>query len=198
VSREYFGRWLNESGFTAFFSSANGVVALATSFTPEAAMAAKEFAMVEFVNDCVAAMVIDRANESAEGQPRQYVLRGDAYCTERLDRLDQLGVTIFRCLIRTRGGDICNSRPGTPTFKKGTRLSLRRLEEAARLVQTLSDLVADSVTEAVEGTSAEGYDVLIEANVIVSDPDGPRGIAALVTVINAYDPEFDNREIQIL
>ncbi len=149
-------------------------------------------------NGDVAAMVLDQNGEGAEGDPRQFVLRGDAYCAERLDKLEQLGVTFFRCLIRTRGGDICNSRPGTPTFKKGTRLSLRRLEEVARLTETLSDLVAASVAEAVEGTSAEGYDVLIEANVIVSDPDGPRGIAALVTVINAYDPEFDNREIQIL
>ncbi len=149
-------------------------------------------------NGDVVAMVLDRNGEGAEGEPRQFVLRGDAYCTERLDKLEQLGVTYFRCLIRTRGGEICNSCPATPTFKKGTRLSLPRLEEVARLTETISDLVANSVTEAVEGASAAGYDLLIEANVIVSDPDGPRGIAALVTVIDAYDSEFDSREIEIL
>lgn len=144
------------------------------------------------------ALVFDRNEAVSEGDPRQFVLRGDADCDALLNELEGLGVTHFRCLIHARADDGCNSSPETPSFKRGARLSDRRLEQAKRLAKKLCDLVADSVTEAVEGTSAEGSDLLIEANVIVSDPDGPRGILAWVTVVGAYDPEFNSREIEIL
>lgn len=154
--------------------------------------------MSEMKKGDVAAMVLDRNEAAVEGNPRQFVLCGNADCDTLLSELEGLGVMRFRGLIHARTDDGCNSSPETPSFKRGARLSDRRLEEARRLAKKLFDLVAASVTEAVEGTSAEDSDLLIEANVIVSDPDGPRGILAWVTVVGAYDPEFNSREIEIL
>ena len=45
---------------------------------------------------------------------------------------------------------------------------------------------------------AEGYDLLIEACVVVSHRDFPRGIDASVTAFYARDPDFADREIPLL
>jgi hypothetical protein len=55
-----------------------------------------------------------------------------------------------------------------------------------------------AVFQAVEETGAEGYDLLIEACVVVSDPDFPRGIDAWVTAFVTCESDFEDREMWLL
>lgn len=113
-----------------------------------------------------------QAADCFDNEPRQFVLRDDAACTAILERLEKLGVTDFRCFMRVRADDGADVFTTIPGFKKGTALSARRLQDAKELGWGLGNLVADAVTEALSGTSADGYDLLIESNVIVTDPSG--------------------------
>jgi len=148
--------------------------------------------------DAVASTDNGPTREWCDNEPRRFVLRGDAECRSLLDSLDGLGVKEFRCFMRARADDGADVFTTIPAFKKRTTLSVRRLREVKQLSWRLGNCVADAVLEALSGTSADGYDLLIESNVIVSDAGGPRAIPTWVTVISACDPEFDGREIQLL
>lgn len=136
--------------------------------------------------------------EWCDDEPRQLVLRDDPACTALLERLEKLGVSDFRCFMRARADDGADVFTTIPEFQKGAAISVRRLRDAKQLCWQLGNLVADAVTEALSGTSADGYDLLIESNVIVSNPGGPQAIVTWVTVMSACDPEFDGREIELL
>ncbi len=136
--------------------------------------------------------------EWVEGDPKQFVLRGNAECDALLDTLDQLGVASFNCLCRTRyceSGDVFAT---TPKFKRGVRITRRRLQEAEPKARSLCDCIQEAVFQAVEKTGVEDYDLLIEACVVVSDPDHPRGIVAWVTAFVTVEAGFEDREMWLL
>jgi hypothetical protein len=136
--------------------------------------------------------------EWVEGDPKQFVLRGNAECEKMLETLDQLGVASFNCLCRTRyvqSGDVFAT---IPKFKKGVRITRRRLQEAEPRTRSLCDCIQEAVFQAVEKTGVEGYDFLIEAIVVISDPDHPRGIIAWVTAFVTCESDFEDREMWLL
>lgn len=139
-----------------------------------------------------------QAGQWFDNEPRQFVLRGDAECNSLLESLDGLGVADFRCFMRVRADDGANVFTTIPAFKRRTRISERRLQEVKQFAWRLGNMIAESVAESLSGTSADGYDLLVEASVIVSNPDGPRGICTWATVISACDSDFDDREIELL
>jgi hypothetical protein len=136
--------------------------------------------------------------EWGEIAPKPFVLRGNAELDALLDTLDQLGVRSFNCFCRTRNGDSADVYTTTPEFKKGVHLSRGRLEEVRRATSRVGDYVWKAVVQAVEETGAEGYDLLIEACVVVSHRDFPRGIDASVTAFYARNRDFADREIPLL
>ena len=136
--------------------------------------------------------------EWVEGDPQPFVLRGNAECELLIASLDELGVASFSCLCRTRYGDSADVFSTTPEFKKGVPLSRRRLEEVGRAISRVGDGVWKAVLQAVEETGVEGCDLLIEANVIIGDPDHPRGITAWVTAFVTCDSDFEDRKISLL
>jgi hypothetical protein len=136
--------------------------------------------------------------EGVEGDPKQFVLRGNAKCDALLDTLDQLGVISFKCFCRTRYGDSSDVFTTTPEFKKGVSLSRRRLEEVRQAASLVGDCVWEAVFQAVEKTGVEDYDLLIEACVVVSDPDDPRCIVAWVTAFVTFESDFEDRKMWLL
>ncbi len=130
--------------------------------------------------------------------PQPFVLRDDPQCESLLGSLDTLGVTEFRCLLQLKAGDGASVFATTPAFRKGTRLSSSRLQAAKQVAWALGNVIGDAVEESLAGTSAAGYDLLVEALVIVSDLHGPRGISTWVTAINAVESEFDSRAVPLL
>jgi hypothetical protein len=144
------------------------------------------------------ANAVGDVREWEEGDPKQFVLRGNAECDALLDTLDQLGVARFNCLCRTRyceSGDVFAT---TPKFKRGVRITRRRLQAAEHRARLLCDCVQEAVFQAVEKTWVEGYDFLIEAIVVISDPDHPRGIIAWVTAFVTCESDFEDREMWLL
>lgn len=130
-----------------------------------------------------------------EGDPKQFVLRGNVECERLLDTLERSGVTFFRCLCRTRDGQTGDDFPAMLEFKRGVRLSSSRYEGIKRAASLVSRLISDAALEAVEATSAEGQELLIEAAVSVT---APRGIHVAVTVFYPSDSDFKDREIPLL
>ena len=155
-------------------------------------MAGSKLVGVDKVNDA------GEVREWVEGDPQPFVLRGNAECERLIASLDELGVASFSCLCRTRYGDSADVFSTTPEFKKGIRLSHRRLEEVWRATRRVGDYVWKAVFQAVEETGAEGCDLLIEANVIIGDPDHPRGIVAWVTAFVTCETDFEDREMWLL
>lgn len=151
-----------------------------------------------FGSKLITANEVDDVQACGEGAPKPFVLRGNAELDALLDTLDQLGVVSFNCFCRTRNGDSSDVYTTTPEFKKGVHLSRGRLEEVRRATSRVGDYVWKGVVQAVEETGAEGYDLLIEACVVVSHHDFPRGIDASVTAFYARDPDFADREIPLL
>jgi hypothetical protein len=135
-------------------------------------------------------------------EPTRFILRGDQECARLLDKLEQSGVTAFRCLIRTwftpDDGMAANVFTTTPAFRPGIRLSQGRLREAEHRCWKMGNVIEEVATEAVSSTSAEGRDLVIEAKVVIGDGNEARSISAWVTVISACDSSFNNREIELL
>ena len=145
-----------------------------------------------------AANAVGEVREWVESEPKQFMLRGNAECEKLLDTLDQCGVTSFKCLCRTRYGQSGDVFAKTPKYKKGIPLSRRRLEDVEPATSCLGDYIQEAVFQAVEKTGVEDYDLLIEACVVVSDPDHPRGIVAWVTAFVTFESEFEDREMWLL
>ena len=155
-------------------------------------MAGSKLVGVDKVNDA------GEVREWVEGDPKPFVLRGNVECEKLFETLDRLGVASFSCLCRTRyceSGDVFTT---TPQFRKGVPLSCRRLEKVELATRCLSNCIQEAVLQAVEETSVNGYDFLIEANVIIGDPDHPRGIVAWVTAFVTCETDFEDREMWLL
>lgn len=144
--------------------------------------------------DVVAAATSGMVPESCEGDPKQFVLRGNEECERLLDTLERSGVTFFRCLCRTRDGETGDVFPAMLEFKRGLRLSSSRYQGIQWTATLASRLISDAAIEAVEHTSAEGHELLIEAAVSLTDP---RSIYAAVTVFYFGDSDFNDREIPL-
>jgi len=141
---------------------------------------------------------VDVVREWQEGDPKPYVLRGNVECEKLFETLDRLGVASFSCLCRTRyceSGDVFTT---TPQFKRGVRITGRRLEEVGLATRCLSNCIQEAVFQAVEETPVNGYDFLIEATVIITDPHHSRGILAWVTAFVTCETDFEDREMWLL
>jgi hypothetical protein len=145
-----------------------------------------------------AANAVGDVREWVEGDPKKFVLRGNAECEKMLETLDQLGVASFKCLCRTRYGQSGDVFATTPKYKKGVPLSRRRLEDVEPATSWFGDCIQEAVFQAVEKTGVEDYDLLIEACVVVSDPDHPRRIVAWVTAFVTCESDFEDREMWLL
>jgi hypothetical protein len=148
-----------------------------------------------FGSKLITANEVDDVQVCGEGAPKWFVLRGNAKCESLLDTLEHSGVTFFRCLCRTRDGQTGDDFPAMLDFEKGIRLSSSRYEDIKHTASLVSRVISDAVIEAVEQTSAEGQELLIEAAVSLT---APRGIHAAVTVFYPSDPDFTDRKIPLL
>lgn len=147
-------------------------------------------------NGDAAAMAFDRDGQGLEGDPRQFVLRGDPRLDRVMASLEGLGVDRFTIVLRFRYPDDADVFPTFPAFKKGGRFSAARIK-AVRLAQReLGDLIGEAVQTAIRGTAADGCELLVEAVVVVAR-DG--GVTAHTTVI-APDPDGDfcDRPIELM
>lgn len=132
--------------------------------------------------------------ECGEGAPKQFVLRGNEACERLLDTLECSGVTFFRCLSRTRDVQTADDFPAMLEIHKGVRLSSAGYDNIKRAASLPIRLTSDAVIEAIEQTSAEGHELLIEVTVNVTDP---REINAWAPAIYACEPNFKDRVIPL-
>ncbi len=147
----------------------------------------------------VAAMAFDRDDRGLEGDPRQFVLRGDPRLDRVMASLEGLGVDRFTIVLRFRYPDDADVFPTFPAFKKGGRFSAARIEGVQRAQRELSALVQEAVQAAVSGTDAEGHELLVEAVVVVARDGGERGITGYMTAISTgIDNDFRDRPIELL
>lgn len=144
--------------------------------------------------DAIPAAASGVVMECGEGAPKQFILRGNKECERLLDALECAGVTFFRCLCRTRDVQTGDAFPAMLELRKGVRLSSARYEDIKWVAYSLSRLITDAVIEAVEQTSAEGFELLIEASV---DVTAPGEITAWATAIYACEPDFSDRKIPL-
>ncbi len=145
------------------------------------------------------AMVIDWANESAEGQPQQFTLRGNPEAEKVMTVLEGFGVSRFKVLVRPRDGDDADIFATTPQLVPSSRVSAKRLEAIERAQKRLGQLVREAVLAALVGTDAEDRLVFDEAVVVLSGYGGDRGITAYTTVISTdTDDSFYDRPIELL
>jgi hypothetical protein len=147
----------------------------------------------------MAAMVIDRANESAEGQPQQFTLRGNPEAEKVMATLESQGVNQFTIVLRFRYSDDADVFPTFPEFEKGGRYSAARIQAVQKAQRELGALVQDAVQASIVGTDAENQELLVEAVVFASRDGGGQSITAFTTVIST-DPQggFRDRPIELL
>jgi hypothetical protein len=141
---------------------------------------------------------VDDVQGCGEGDPKQFVLRGNAECEHLLSTLARLGVTSFRCFGRSRNGDNAEVFAMMPDFKVGVRVSASGLEEVRRTTASISHLIWCAACESVAIVSAEDCDLLVEALVFIDDPRFPPRVSTSVTIINANSPAIRELEIQLL
>ncbi len=147
----------------------------------------------------MAAMVIDRANESAEGQPQQLLLQGNPEVESEMASLEGLGVRRFTVLVRSRDGDDADVFATMPELRSSGRFSAKRVAAIERAQRRLGQLVREAVLAALVGTDAEDRLVFVEAVVVLSKDGGNRGITAYATVISTdADGGFCDQPIELL
>lgn len=141
---------------------------------------------------------VDDVQDCGEGDPKPFVLRGNAECEHLLSTLARLGVTSFRCFGRSRNGDNAEVFATMPDFKVGVRVSASGLEEVRRTTASISHLIWCAACESVAIVSAEGCDLLVEALVFIDGPRFPPRVSMSVTIINANSPAVRELEIPLL
>lgn len=148
--------------------------------------------------DVVASATSSMVMKSGEGEPKQFVLRGNAECEQLVRAIACLGVTSVRCFGRTRNGDNAKVFTARPDFGNDIDISPDCMGRATRMATSLSHLIWCAACEAVAPVSVEECDLLVDALMVVDAPSAPARIHADVTVIEADDPKLVEWEIQLL
>ena len=152
------------------------------------------------VNSKLVAMV--KVNEGSdvrewvEGDPKPFVLRGNAECEQLLATLDSLGVTYFGYIYwRDQMGSDSYCTP--PSFKKnGARYSVKRLESVKMAQFQLGSFLRDAVEESLVGTYEEDADMMVCFSVSVCQER--REITAHIKVIESFYRCNDGYAVDLL
>ena len=141
-------------------------------------MSGSKLVGVDKVND------VGEVREWAAGEPRPFVLRGNAECEQLLATLDSLGVTYFGYIYwRDQMGS--DSYCTWPSFKKkGVRFSAKHLESVKMAQFQLGCLLSNSAEESLAGTYEEDADLMVCFSVSVSKEG--RKISAHLKVIESF------------
>ena len=141
-------------------------------------MAGSKLVGVDKVND------VGEVREWVEGDPKPFVLRGNAECEQLLATLDSLGVTYFGYIYwRDQMGSDSYCTP--PSFKKnGARYSVKRLESVKMAQFQLGSFLRDAVEESLVGTYEEDADMMVCFSVSVCQERSE--ITAHIKVIESF------------
>ena len=153
-------------------------------------MAGSKLVGVDKVND------VGEVREWVEGDPKPFVLRGNAECEQLLATLDSLGVTYFGYIYwRDQMGSDSYCTP--PSFKKnGARYSVKRLESVKMAQFQLGSLLRDAVEESLAGTYEEDADMMVCFSVSVCQER--REITAHIKVIESFYRCNDGYAVDLL
>jgi hypothetical protein len=127
---------------------------------------------------------VDDVREWVEGEPKQFVLRGNEECKRLLDTLERLGVTWFEYVYwRDEMGS--DNFITWPIFKKkGIRFSATHLESVKMAQIKLTCLLDDALEHSLAGTYEEDADLMVCFSVSVSKEG--RKISAHLKVIESF------------
>ena len=139
---------------------------------------------------------VDDVREWQEGDPKPFVLRGNAECQQLLALLDSLGVAYFDYIYwRDQMGS--DSYCTWPSFKKkGVRYSVTRLESVKRAQFQLGSLLRDAVEESLAGTYEEDADMMVCFSVSVCQER--REITAHIKVIESFSRYNNDCAVELL
>ena len=153
-------------------------------------MSGSKLVGVDKVND------VGEVREWAAGEPRPFVLRGNAECQQLLALLDSLGVAYFDYIYwRDQMGS--DSYYTWPSFKKkGVRYSVTRLESVKMAQFQLGSLLRDAVEESLAGTYEEDADMMVCFSVSVCQER--REITAHIKVIESFYRCNDGYAVDLL
>jgi len=134
--------------------------------------------------------------EWVEGDPKPFVLRGNAECEQLLDTLEDLGVTYFEYIYwRDEMGS--DSYRTWPSFKKkGVRFSAKHLDSVKMAQIKLTCLLDDALEQSLAGTCEEHADLMVRFSILVSD--GRREISAHFKVIESFYRCNDDYAVDLL
>ncbi|MEI6257592.1 MAG: hypothetical protein WCQ77_13205 [Planctomycetota bacterium] len=138
----------------------------------------------------------DVVREWQEGDPKPFVLRGNAECEQLLATLDSLGVTYLQCIYwRDEMGS--DSYCTWPSFKKkGVRFSAKHLESVKMAQFQLGYLLSNSAEESLAGTYEEDADLMVCFSVSVCQER--REISAHFKVIESFYRHNDDYSVDLL
>ena len=153
-------------------------------------MADSKLVAVNIAND------VGEVHEWVEGDPKPFVLRGNAECEQLLDTLEDLGVTEWEYVYwRDEMGS--DSFMTWPHFKKkGVRFSAARLESMKMAQIKLGCLLRNSVEQSLAGTCEEHADLMVRFSILVYD--GRREISAHFKVIESFYRCNDDYAVDLL
>jgi hypothetical protein len=153
-------------------------------------MAGSKLVGVDKVNE------VGEVREWQEGDPKPFVLRGNAECEQLLATLDSLGVTYFDYIYwRDQAGT--DGYCTWPSFKKnGVRFSAKRLQSVRRAQGELSIRLRYAVEQSLEGTYEEDADLMVCFSVSVCQERSE--ISAHIKVIEAFYRCNDDYAVELL
>lgn len=121
--------------------------------------------------------------EWVEGDPKQFVLRGNAECERLMLALQGLGVEEFDCIF-WRDSFGTASCIGRPYFKStGVRITTRHLDAVSDGQNRLSSLLDSAIETALEDCDCAESDLMVRFHVSLGAIN--HGITAFVQVIDS-------------
>lgn len=153
-------------------------------------MSGSKLVGVDKVND------VGEVREWAAGEPRPFVLRGNAECEQLLATLDSLGVTYFGYIYwRDQMGS--DSYCTWPSFKKkDVRFSAKHLESVKMAQSRLGCLLSNSAEQCLAGTCEEDADLMVCFSVSVCREKSE--ISAHFKVIESFFRPNDDCSVDLL
>lgn len=153
-------------------------------------MAVSKLVAVKTTND------LGDVREWVEGDPKPFVLRGNAECEQLLATLDSLGVTYFQYIYwRDEMGS--DSFSTWPSFKKkGVRFSAKHLDSVKKAQNKLEYLLRNSAEQSLAGTYEEEADLMVCFSVSVCRER--HEISAHIKVIESFYRCNDDYAVELL
>ena len=142
------------------------------------------------------ANAVGDTREWVEGDPKPFVLRGNAECEQLLATLDSLGVTYFQ-YIYWRDEMESDSFSTWPSFKKkGVRFSAKHLDSVKMAQAKLGILLKTAAEQSLAGTHEEEADLMVCFSVSVCRER--REISAHIKVIESFYRCNDDYAVELL